>query len=397
MGRGLVEPRSAHVDLRPEPEPGRTVVAVEVEDHSLALAQHAEHRPDEGVGRQVVLGAIEVADHGADAGPGVVTLDHALHIDLGHIDLGDIDTGTSSSTLAYARGHARYRSVSLTGHLERAAIEALRARLPGPPSGEVWIGDDAAVVAWDGQTQLLAADVVVEEVHFDLALVGIDDVGWKAMAVNVSDIAAMGGVPRHALVSVVVPAGADVDRLYDGLTAAADEYGCAIVGGDLSAGERLVVSVAVTGSVDGAPVLRSGARADDTLVVTGPLGAAAAALESRPVGDAHRRPRARLAEGREARDAGASAMMDLSDGLLLDVRRLAAASGVGVVVADVPVADGATMQQALGGGEDYELLVAIDDPTRLPGWVAIGRCTGDPDELRLGDGDLPEGGWEHTW
>ena len=267
-------------------------------------------------------------------------------------------------------------------------------RLPPAPAGETWIGDDAAVV---GDGLLLAADVVVEGVHFDLTLVGLDDVGWKAMAVNVSDIAAMGGEPGHALVSVVLPPGCDLDRLYDGVLAAAEAYGCPVVGGDLSAGDRLMVSVAVTGSVDGAPVLRSGARPGDVLVVSGPLGAAAAAFECRPVGDAHRRPQARLTEGQAARAAGASAMLDLSDGLLLDVRRLAEASGVGVVVDDVPVAAGATIDQALGGGEDYELLAAIDDPGRLPGWLVIGRCTDDPDERRLGADPLPEGGWEHSW
>ena len=233
--------------------------------------------------------------------------------------------------------------------------------------------------------------------HFDLSLVGLDDVGWKAIAVNVSDLAAMGGVPGHALVSVVVPPGTDLDLLYDGLTEAAAAYRCPIVGGDLAGGDALVVAVAVTGTVDGEPVLRSGARPGDALVVTGPLGAGAAAFAARPVGDAHRRPRARLAEGQAARRAGASAMMDLSDGLLIDLPRLAEASGVGVVVDEVPVADGATRDQALGGGEDYELLIAIDDPARLPGCIVIGRCTDDPSERRLGEGALPPGGWDHTW
>jgi len=259
------------------------------------------------------------------------------------------------------------------------------------------IGDDAAVVDAPGGRLLLAADLVVEGVHFDLSLVALDDVGWKALTVNVSDIAAMGGEPGHALVSVVVPAGTDLDRLYDGLTAAAEEYGCPIAGGDLSGGDSLVVAVAITGSVDGEPVRRSGARPGDALVVTGPLGAAAAALATRPVGLAHRRPQARLAEGVAARQAGATAMMDLSDGLLTDLRRLADASGVGVVVDEVPVADGASREQALGGGEDFELLIAIADPARLPDCIPIGRCTDDPSERRLGDGDLPEGGWEHTW
>ena len=280
--------------------------------------------------------------------------------------------------------------------MERSAIELLVRRLPPAPAGETWIGDDAAVV---GDGLLLAADVVVEGVHFDLSLVGLDDVGWKALAVNVSDIAAMGGRPGHALVTVVVPPGCDLDRLYDGLLDAAAEYGCPIVGGDLSAGERLVVSVSVTGTADRAPVLRSGARPGDALVVTGPLGAAAAAFDARPVGDAHRRPRARLEEGQAAAAAGVTAMMDLSDGLALDVRRLAEASGIGVVIDDVPAVPEATVEQAIGGGEDYELLAAVDPShlDRLPGWLVIGRCTEDPGERRLGDDPLPEGGWEHRW
>ena len=284
-------------------------------------------------------------------------------------------------------------------------MSELRRRLPAGPPGEVWIGDDAAVLRPPAGPLLLAADALVEGLHWDPSVVGPDDAGWKALAVNVSDLAAMGGRPRHCVVTVAVPPGraGDLDRLYDGLEAAAKALDCPIVGGDLTGGPALVVTVAVTGTVDGSPVLRSGARPGDLLLVTGPLGSASAALRQRR---APPRVTPRVAEGTAARMGGATAMVDLSDGLLLDLRRLADASGVGVVVDDVPVAEGATRDDALGGGEDYQLLLATPDQAvvqaafedaRLAPPVVIGRCTADPAERRLGSGPLPEGGWEHDW
>ena len=241
---------------------------------------------------------------------------------------------------------------------------------------------------------LLAADVVVEGVHADLSRTSLADLGWKALAVNVSDIAAMGGIPLHALVTVVLPPGRPLEELYRGLLDAQEAFECPVVGGDLSGGPFLVVTVAVTGTVEGAPVLRSGARPGDGLYVTRPLGASEASRRT-GLGTAHARPVPRVAEGTAAREAGATAMLDLSDGLALDLRRLADASVVGVVVDDVPVAPGATVEEALGGGEDYELLAA--SPVALDGWLRIGTCTADAGERRLGDGPLPEGGWEHRW
>ena len=284
-------------------------------------------------------------------------------------------------------------------------MSQLRRRLPAGPPGEVWIGDDAAVLRPPAGPLLLAADALVEGLHWDPSVVGPDDAGWKALAVNVSDLAAMGGRPRHCVVTVAVPPGraGDLDRLYDGLEAAAKALDCPIVGGDLTGGPALVVTVAVTGTVDGSPVLRSGARPGDLLLVTGPLGSASAALRQRR---APPRVTPRVAEGTAARMGGATAMVDLSDGLLLDLRRLADASGVGVVVDDVPVAEGATRDDALGGGEDYQLLLATPDQAvvqaafedaRLAPPVVIGRCTADPGERALGTGPLPEGGWEHDW
>jgi thiamine-monophosphate kinase len=280
---------------------------------------------------------------------------------------------------------------------ELDAVEALVRRLPAAPPGEVWIGDDAAVLHAPSGVLLLAADTVVEGVHADLSVISVADLGWKALVRNVSDIAAMGGRPLHAVVTVCVPPGrgAWLSELYDGLGDASVAYDCPVVGGDLTAGPTFVVTVAITGTVDdgGAPVLRSGARQGDTLYVTGPLGAAAAA------GWHVARPSARVAEGRAARVAGATAMIDLSDGLGLDVRRLAAASGVGVVVDDVPVAAGATREQAIGGGEDYELLFTcapdVDVRSAFEGLrppVAIGEVVSGSDVV-----GVPAGGWRHEW
>ncbi len=302
------------------------------------------------------------------------------------------------------------------GRGEIAAIERIRRLLPGPGPDETWIGDDAAVVAAPAGTLLLTADAVVAGVHADLSLVGLDDLGWKAVAVNVSDVAAMGGAPVHALVTVCGPPDTDLDLLYRGIAEAARSYGCAIVGGDLSGGSELAVTVAVVGRVfPSGPVLRSGARIGDTVFVTGPLGSSAAGLRLLRAGPAdpydplvvaHRRPAARMAEGAAASEAGATAMIDLSDGLAADLRRLAGASGVGAVIDDVPVAPGASTDEALGGGEDYELLFTAGDEGAVAAAFAaaglrpplpVGRCTADAGVLMLGDQPLPSVGWEHPW
>jgi thiamine-monophosphate kinase len=283
---------------------------------------------------------------------------------------------------------------------ELQAVEALVLRLPPAPPGEIWIGDDAAVLRAPTGVLLLAADTMVDGVHADLSVTTVADLGWKALVRNVSDIAAMGGRPLHAVVTVTVPPGGGglLDQLYDGLGDASDAYGCPVVGGDLTSGPALVVTVAITGTVDGDPVLRSGARVGDTVFVTGPLGGAVADLHAGIAGRTAR-PLARVAEGEAARLGGATAMIDLSDGLALDLRRVAAASGVGVVVDDVPVADGATIDDAMTGGDDYELVFTAGDPDavrhafaglRRP--IAIGRVVAGDEVV-----GLAEGGWRHEW
>jgi len=307
---------------------------------------------------------------------------------------------------------------------EDAVVQRIGDRLlagqGGQAPGETWFGDDAAVVRMGAGRQrvLFTTDVAVAGVHGDLSLIDLGDFGWKALTAAVSDIAAMGGTPAHAVVSVGAPPTSspeDIEELTGGLAEAAQSWSCPVVGGDLSEATQFFVAVAVTGTLPGVrpAVLRRGARPGDALFVTGPLGASAAGLRILRGGGvpgapdlvaAHRRPRARLVEGRVARAAGARAMLDLSDGLGLDLHRLARASQVGVRVDRVPVAAGATEGEALGGGEDYELLIAAPDDGRLERAFSeaglrpplrIGTCTADPAERRLGSTVLPESGYQH--
>ncbi len=302
--------------------------------------------------------------------------------------------------------------------------DVLRAASGPPGPGEIWIGDDAAVVGAPGGQVVLATDACVAGVHADLALVGLDDLGWKALTAAVSDVGAVGARPQYALVVVCAPPGTDLDELTAGTAEASARWACPVVGGDLSVADQVVVSVAVTGVLEGsrAAVTRAGAAPGDVLVVTGPLGGSAAGLrllragsgavgggatatgDARGLLRAHRRPEARLVEGQTAREAGATAMIDVSDGLAIDLHRLADASGVGLHLASVPVAPGATREEALGGGEDYELVVATPDPDALAAAfaerelrppVVIGRCVADVRDRRLGGEPLPRTGWEH--
>jgi thiamine-monophosphate kinase len=276
---------------------------------------------------------------------------------------------------------------------EDELIEAIRrvvdAEHPGVLLG---IGDDAALVAPGSGETVLTTDMLIEGVHFERGSISARDLGAKAIVVNVSDIAAMAASPRYALVSVALPEDVEaswVVELAAGMRAACDEHALALVGGDTNRAPVVVISVTVVGDVaPGRAVRRSGARVGDAVVVTGELGAAAggfalsrahpsraAAALSQPWGrelaGALARPVARVGEARSLAQAGATAMMDISDGLAKDLARLCRASGVGarVELARVPVAGalraGAetlgvdALALALGGGEDYELLATL--------------------------------------
>jgi thiamine-monophosphate kinase len=257
---------------------------------------------------------------------------------------------------------------------EDEIVQRIRSALGGGFEA-LGLRDDAAVLAVPGTPSALVASVdsVVEGVHFDLSLSSVADVGWKALMSALSDLAAMGASPLGALVALCAPglaAGAETAvGVMGGVAEAAAAAGCPVAGGDVSEADLLVVSVTVLGTVEsGAPVARSGASAGDVLFVTGACGGSAAGLRQLRSGagvgvvenvQRHRRPVARLTEGRLAQAQGAHAMIDVSDGLALDLHRLADASGIGFALDTVPVAEGASLEEALGGGEDYELLMAV--------------------------------------
>lgn len=268
---------------------------------------------------------------------------------------------------------------------ERATIEAIARLVSVRPGVDVGVGDDAAVLS--GPPPLLVAhDMLVEGTHFTRGTSSAGDLGHRALAVNLSDIAAMGGRPIAAVVGLALPDDvpeSDVTAFYASMESLAARHGVTVAGGDLTRGPSIVVGVSIIGCMDEGirPVLRSGARPGDLVAVTGALGAAAAGLallddprlETSTRRDdllvAQRRPTARVDEGRRLAAAGISAMMDISDGLALDATRLAEASAVGITIDldRVPRASGVdAVADALGrpadefaatGGEDYELLV----------------------------------------
>lgn len=259
---------------------------------------------------------------------------------------------------------------------EDALVAYITERTGTAPEGEVWAGDDTAVIAASGQRMLFAIDSMQQGVDFDLAWARGSDVGWKALAINLSDVAAMGGEPRRCVVSLTVPPSLErawLDDFLEGLLAAARDWGVDVVGGDISSGSEVATSVSVLGSVD-RPVLRSGAGVGDVIGVTGSLGGAAAGLEYLKRGSAdldpavverQLRPRPRILEGKALAQAGATAMIDVSDGFLLDLTRLTRASGVGFEIArdrvpvDPAIDDPDALRFALEGGEDFELVATI--------------------------------------
>lgn len=295
------------------------------------------------------------------------------------------------------------------------------------------IGDDAAL--WQpsrSHRSAISTDMLVEGVHFTRETMSLEDAGWRAVAANLSDLAAMGARPVLATVALGVPAQASFDdlmALYRGMAALARRAGLAIVGGDLTRAPTLTLAIAVVGEVRPSNVTtRGGGRPSDVLAVTGRLGAARAGLAvargeatldpplARAALAALRRPEPRLAEGRFlAASRNVRAMMDCSDGLSTDLDRLCAASGCGARLEAVPAAPAARAvaqtrgeepeRFALAGGEDFELIVAVR--ARAFGYLAarfkalFGRELLRVGVLREGAGlfwgeePLARSGWDH--
>lgn len=283
-----------------------------------------------------------------------------------------------------------------------ARIAQCVGQIPPPEAARLvqGIGDDTAVLQVGEQTLLWTADMLVEGVHFRLDWMDAASLGWKSLAVNLSDIAAMGGTPVGALLSMALPSertGAWLDAFVEGFAACARTYGAALLGGDTNRAEQMVIDVSVLGILMGQPVMRSGARVGDWLLVSGALGGSRAGLHALAAGKTaaidltpHFRPAPRLQVGALARALGASTMMDLSDGLAADLPKLLRASGVGAVVhaGRIPVHPVAAhwahrqgidpVAFAIAGGEDYELLIAAPPAVAQHLLVRVPAETGVP-------------------
>ncbi len=293
-------------------------------------------------------------------------------------------------------------------------------------------GDDTAAWKTAEATQLFTTDTVVEGVHFTRDTTPWNDLGWKSLASNISDIAAMGGFPQYALVTLGLTPETEVDdirELYQGMLRIANTYGVALVGGDMVRSPTVFITIGLTGVHPGRPMLRTAAQVGDQIAVTGPVGGSGGGLQlmldnSELSGEAadylrrrHRHPEPAVAQGRILAGHGVSAAMDLSDGLTDDLSKLCLASGVAarVYVDRAPVHPLLKRafpdnfhEFALNGGEDYVLLFTAAPElmqTVLPllpvGAAAIGEVlAGEPGQVRLVDSSgvekvAPRAGWDH--
>jgi thiamine-monophosphate kinase len=302
---------------------------------------------------------------------------------------------------------------------EAATLARIFPRLPAASVTLVGPGDDAAVLAARDGRFVVTTDMMIHGPDFRLAWSSAHDLGWKAAATNLSYVAAMGAVPTALVVALAAPAETSVsfleefaDGLRDGCAAMAP--GCGVVGGDLSVSPTLTIAVTAFGDLEGRPpVRRSGAIIGDTVAVSGQIGAAAAGLRllfseatvdqvpdagpvaglraAHPEIDAQLAPIPPIADGRLAAIAGATSMIDLSDGLALDARRVALASNVGIDLSLASVGS----RDALVGGEDHSLFATFPPGVALPGeFRAIGTVIQGTGLLVDGNPFEDRGGWD---
>ena len=306
-------------------------------------------------------------------------------------------------------------------------------KILGSPGDEVLvgIGDDAAAWRTDDQIQIATTDALIENVHFTLSNISWRELGWKALAVNLSDIAAMGGRPKYAIVSLGLPGDTEVEslvELYEGMAELARLHNVAVIGGDVVAAPLVMLSPAVMGTAENI-LTRSSAVARDQIAVTGLLGASAAGLvmvqrglkfddkTASPLREAHVKPHPRLKEGQILMRNEVKAAIDISDGLVSDLAKLCKASGVGarLFANDIPIHplvrtafNEDSLNLALSGGEDYELLFtgSMEVIAKVKGLMpcpvtVIGEITSyEPGTVRLfdehgNDVELEREGWEH--
>ena len=295
---------------------------------------------------------------------------------------------------------------------EGATLLRIFPRLPSADAQLLGPGDDAAVVAAPDGRFVVTTDMMIHGPDFRLAWSTPRDLGFKAAASNLADVAAMGARPTALVVALAVPASTPVSALEgiaDGFREACELLapGCGVVGGDLSVSDTLTIAVTAFGDLEGRrPVLRSGARVGDVVAVSGALGHAAAGLRllfehgvtdaselrsREPLVEAQLAPRPPIGDGVLAALAGATAMLDLSDGLALDARRIASASGVALDFASTAIGS----REALDGGEDHSLLATFPAGAPLPGgFRVIGAVVAGSGVLVDGAAYESRGGWD---
>jgi len=318
---------------------------------------------------------------------------------------------------------------------EFGLIDLLAKMASSSPSKQliIGIGDDAAAWYGDDSIQLATVDSFIQDVHFSLDIASWEDLGWKAMASNLSDIAAMGGVPKYALVSLAIPPHTeveDVTGLYQGMIELAQQFGVTIIGGDINSAPLVAITITILGSTrtrNKHILTRSAAQPGEQVAVTGYLGAAAAGLEMLTkqlqfdpeatafLKRAFLHPCPRLAEGQLLVDQGVKTAIDISDGLISDLNQICKSSQVGarIEIDRVPIQPTVkanlshkSLELALSGGEDYELLFTaraevidkVKGATSCPITV-IGEIVADK-KITLVDSqgnpfNLGKTGWEH--